>query len=242
MSAGLVVLDMPMMRLILASASPRRRQLIALLGHPVAIVPADVDEAQITDPDPAANVIATAGLKADTVVRRLRTQGEATDTLVIGADTTVVLEGRMLGKPADAPAARAMLRSLRGQVHQVLTGLAVIQAESGRLVTDLCRVDVPMRAYTEAEIASYVASGDPLDKAGAYAIQHPGFRPVASLTGCYAGVVGLPLCHLARSLRRFGLTPAANLAPACQVKLAYDCPIHATVLAGAPDSASTLDF
>ena len=119
---------------------------------------------------------------------------------------------------------------MRGRSHQVLTALAVLQSRSGRLLTDVCVTDVPMRAYTEAEIEAYVASGDPLDKAGAYAIQHAGFHPVASLAGCYANVVGLPLCHLARMLRTLGLPPQADLPQACQAALGYQCPVYEQIL------------
>jgi MAF protein len=142
----------------------------------------------------------------------------------------VVDAGAILGKPNDADQARAMLRQLRGRSHQVLTALAVLQSRSDRLLTDVCVTDVPMRAYTEAEIEAYVASGDPLDKAGAYAIQHAGFHPVASLAGCYANVVGLPLCHLARTLRKLSLPPRADLPQACQAALGYQCPVYDQIL------------
>ena len=123
-----------------------------------------------------------------------------------------------------------MLRQLRARTHQVLTALAVLQTGSGRLLLDICVTDVPMRAYSDAEIEAYVASGDPLDKAGAYAIQHAGFHPVKSLDGCYANVVGLPLCHLARMLHRLGLPPRANLPLACQAALGYQCPVYEQIL------------
>ena len=94
-----------------------------------------------------------------------------------------------------------MLRRLRSRTHQVYTGIAVMPLSDGNLLTDLCVTDVPMRAYSDEEIDAYVATGDPLDKAGAYAIQHPDFHPVESMSGCYASVMGLPLCHLTRTLR-----------------------------------------
>jgi predicted house-cleaning NTP pyrophosphatase (Maf/HAM1 superfamily) len=108
----------------------------------------------------------------------------------------------------------------------------VVDTATSNLVTDLCVTDVPMRAYSEEEIQAYVLTGDPLDKAGAYAIQHAGFRPVESLAGCYASVMGLPLCHLTRSLRRLNILPKTGLAAECQAALQYECPIFSRVLAG----------
>jgi len=102
----------------------------------------------------------------------------------------------------------------------------------GSLVTDLCVTDVPMRKYSDEEIEAYAASGDPLDKAGAYAIQHAGFHPVDGLSGCYASVMGLPLCHLTRSLRKLGVEPETDIAAECQAALSYDCPVSAAILRG----------
>jgi MAF protein len=214
-----------MTRLILASASPRRRELIRLFGQPVEVWTAEVDEDSVTHPDPAVNVVETAALKAEDVARRA-----PADAVIIAADTTVALGERMLNKPADAAEAAAMLRLLRGQTHQVHTGIVVINVATGQEVRDVATVDVPMRPYSDDEINAYIATGDPLDKAGAYAIQHPGFRPVESLSGCYAAVVGLPLCHLARALRRVGAALPGDIATACQANHAYNCPIYPTIL------------
>lgn len=210
--------------ILLASNSPRRKQLLALAGWPYCIQPAEIDETPLPGEPAEAYVLRLAESKARAAA------GSAEDGLVLAADTTVVDAGVILGKPNDADQALAMLRQLRGRSHQVLTALAVLQSRSGRLLTDVCVTDVPMRAYTEAEIEAYVASGDPLDKAGAYAIQHAGFHPVASLAGCYANVVGLPLCHLARMLRTLGLPPQADLPQACQAALGYQCPVYEQIL------------
>ena len=210
--------------ILLASNSPRRKQLLALAGWPYCIQPAEIDETPLPGEPAEAYVLRLAESKARAAA------GSAEDGLVLAADTTVVDAGVILGKPNDADQARAMLWQLRGRSHQVLTALAVLQSRSGRLLTDVCVTDVPMRAYTEAEIEAYVASGDPLDKAGAYAIQHAGFHPVASLAGCYANVVGLPLCHLARMLRTLGLPPQADLPQACQAALGYQCPVYEQIL------------
>jgi MAF protein len=154
--------------------------------------------------------------------------------LVVAADTTVVdlPDGDhrevILGKPADPAEAETMLLRLRGRSHLVYTGLAVLRLADNLLLSDTCETRVFMRSYTEAEMHRYIASGDPLDKAGAYAIQHTGFHPVKRLEGCYANVVGLPLCTLARLLSRAGLPSPleTDLARACAGELDYPCPFY----------------
>jgi MAF protein len=126
-----------------------------------------------------------------------------------------------------------MLRRLRGRVHQVYTALTLVEAATGRSVTEVAATDVPMRNYTDDEIKVYIASGDPFDKAGAYAIQHAGFHPVAALRGCYSNVMGLPLCHLVRALRAFGIEPGADVPLRCQQHQRYDCDVTDDILAGA---------
>ena len=211
--------------LILASSSPRRQELIPLLGLPWLVRVAHVDEESITDVDPAKNVIDTATLKAVEVSAK-----STSNSLVIGADTTVALDGKMLNKPADEQGAKKMLISLRGRSHEVHTGITVIDTRSDRTIVDVCSVDVTMRDYSDAEIDDYIASGDPLDKAGSYAIQHPEFRPVEKVNGCYATVVGMPLCHLVRALRELGTTVTADVPAACQRHHSYDCPIYDQIL------------
>ncbi|MCJ7434558.1 MAG: Maf family protein, partial [Anaerolineales bacterium] len=154
------------------------------------------------------------------------------DYIIIGADTAVVDSGDILGKPIDAAEAVTMLTRLRGHSHQVYTGIAALRVADGKLVTDLCNTDVPMRLYSDEEIESYALSGDPLDKAGAYAIQHPGFRPVEKLNGCYASVMGLPICHLVRSLRQLDISPTADVPVNCQTYLNYQCPVSGAILNG----------
>lgn len=191
---------------------------------------ADVDEELVTDPNPAGNVIATARLKAEAVATSL----SHSPALILAADTTVALDGQMLNKPAGAKDARRMLQQLRGRRHQVHTGIILLETDTGRVVTDVASVEVPMRQYSNAEIEAYIATGDPLDKAGAYAIQHPTFKPVANLADCYAAVVGLPLCHVARALRRLDVNTPQEIAPACQRYHAYQCPVYANILAQTP--------
>jgi septum formation protein len=202
----------PTTPLVLASASPRRRQLLGLLELPFAVMAVDVDETARADESGSQ----LAGRLART--KALAGSAARAGSLVVGADTVVVLGERHLGKPADADDARTMLRSLRGRPHQVITGLAL--ALDGRLVwQSACATRVEMRPYGDAELARYVATGRPLDKAGAYAIQDPTFRPVAQIVGCYPNVVGLPLCEALRGLRVAGLTPAGpaeqRLIPPC---------------------------
>ena len=187
--------------IILASASPRRQALLGLLGVPFTVQVADVDEDIITTPNPVQNVLERALLKGrglQTAVGR-----DQPTAVIIAADTTVALEGEMLNKPADADEATAMLTRLAGRWHEVHTGMAVLQGEACYSVVDTTAV--LMRPYTAAEIATYVATGDPLDKAGAYAIQHPVFAPVAALAGCYLGVVGLSVCRLRPLLAQAGV-------------------------------------
>lgn len=190
---------------ILASQSPRRRQLLELLPITYSIVVPDVDEDAHLGPDPALYVLRTAQQKANAVVENLSPAGPDERLLIIAADTTVALEGRILGKPADSAEARQMLAVLRDRTHQVHTGLCLIDPATGREALSVQSTAVTMRQYQWDEIDAYVSGGDPYDKAGAYAIQHPVFRPVASLDGCYLGVMGLSVCDLIRQLERVNI-------------------------------------
>jgi len=214
-----------MMELILASNSPRRRYLLGLIGGSFRISPAHVDETPLIGESPKEYVLRLAEGKARAVG-----QHEEPPALVIAADTTIAIEGEILGKPGDDSEAREMLRRLKGRSHHVFTALAVLRVEDDVLYTDMCETEVPMREFSDSEIDTYVASGDPLDKAGAYAIQHTGFHPVRELTGCYANVVGLPLCHFTRTLRKLGWIPQTNVPQSCQTALKYSCPIYEVVL------------
>jgi len=211
--------------LVLASNSPRRRELLALTGWTFEVRPAEVDESPRPGEPPADYVLRLAESKA-----RACKAKDGSAPLILAADTIVTLDGRLLGKPATPAEAAGMLRQLRGRSHQVCSGLALLRPSDGILRTDLCVTDVPMRAYTDREIEAYVASDDPLDKAGAYAIQHTGFHPVERFSGCFASVMGLPLCHLQRSLQKFALQ--ADLPARCQAHLEYACPVSAAILGG----------
>jgi MAF protein len=211
--------------LVLASNSPRRKDLIALGAWPFEIIVADVDETPRANESPRDYVLRLAEEKA-----RASSLRADESQVVLAADTTVVDGDAMLGKPADPSDAKRMLRQLRGRVHQVYTGIATLCVSDGHLVRDVCVTDVPMRAYSDAEIEAYVATGDPLDKAGAYAIQHADFNPVASMAGCYASVMGLPLCHVTRLLLQMDVPAQADVPAHCQKFLNYSCPVFADIL------------
>lgn len=195
------------MRLILASASPRRQELLARLEVPFEVRPSGIEE-RLTPGVPApALAMALARSKARDIGDRLRAAGEA-PALVLGADTLVVLDEQPLGKPASRDDARAMLRALRGRSHEVVTAVVVrLEVSEGREATATVTSQVRMRSYTDLEIDTYVATGEPDDKAGGYAVQGEGGRLVARVEGCYTNVVGLPLGTTARLLRTFGLAP-----------------------------------
>ncbi len=195
-------------QLILASQSPRRYALLAALGLTFDIDVADVDETPLPGESPDQLVCRLCRAKAQTVAARH--PGAA----VLAADTVVALAGRLLGKPADEAEATAMLQSLRGRSHTVFTALAL--ARDGDLQARLTASQVTMRDYSDAEIAAYVASGDPLDKAGAYAIQHPHFSPVAAWEGCYAGIIGLPLRLTCEMLVEAGVPAPGDVAEVCR--------------------------
>jgi septum formation protein len=181
--------------LVLGSASPRRRALLAGLGLSFAVRTADIDETPHPGESPEALVRRLALTKARAVAAALPApEGTAApSSLVMGADTIVVHDGAILGKPEDAAHARRMLRRMRGQPHMVMTGVAIVDSATGRAIADVARTVVFLRPFTDPELDAYVDSGDPLDKAGAYAIQHEQFRPVANLSGSESNVIGLPI-------------------------------------------------
>jgi len=212
-------------RLILASSSPRRRELLASLGLTFDIRKPDVDESCRPDETPFAYVERVGIDKAQAIARQIHDEDAlilAADTIVLAADTIgVTAQGVLLGKPTDADDARAMLRQLRGKMHLVSTSIVfcVVSADNRapRLHTRRSVTRVTMRDYTDAEIDAYIATGDPMDKAGSYAIQHPTFHPVARIDGCYTNVVGLPLCEVKRGLAAFGLLESAPEGCDCAV-------------------------
>jgi MAF protein len=211
--------------LTLASASPRRRELLSLSGWSFALGPAKVDER------PEAGESAEA-MAARLALAKARAAAEGPGRIAVAADTVVEHRGQILGKPADAAEARAMLERLAGECHRVVTAVAVLGPEGAAPEVEVCVTEVPMRAYSAAEAAAYVASGSPLDKAGAYGIQDDGFQlvDVGHLHGCFANVMGLPLCHLVRAMRRLGNHPPADVPAACMAHTGYDCPVYESIL------------
>lgn len=152
--------------------------------------------------------------------------------VILGADTTVADGDEIIGKPADAEDAARMLRQLRGRSHFVHTAVVVGIPSRGINIIELCSTKVKMRAYRDEEIEAYVKSGDPLDKAGAYAIQNETFSPVDKFSGCFASVMGLPLCHIERAIRQLGFGVRRGVPYRCQRELSYTCPVYKRILAG----------
>ena len=183
------------MAIVLASASPRRRELLPALGVTFEVIPANVDESD-EDRDAARLARTLARRKAHAVA------DTRPGDIVIGADTIVVLGDLQLGKPSDHAEAREMLEALRGRTHHVVTGVAVIG--TGGEATETVATPVTMRDYSDAEVARYVARGEPFDKAGGYAVQDTEFAPATAVDGCRCAVIGLPLWTLRRLLREVG--------------------------------------
>ncbi|MBK5510292.1 MULTISPECIES: Maf family protein [unclassified Pseudomonas] len=186
--------------LYLASGSPRRRELLTQIGVPFSVISADIDETPLNDETPSAYVERLARGKAE--AGRGTVVSDAS-FCVLGADTAVVLDGKILGKPVDEADACAMLKILSGHEHEVLTAIAVLDDE--RCESLVVRSLVRFRPISAQEAAAYWASGEPRDKAGGYGIQGLGAVFVAGLDGSYSAVVGLPLCETAELLGRFGI-------------------------------------
>jgi len=184
--------------LVLASASPRRQELLARLGVPFAVQPSRIEEHPAPGP-PETALIGLARAKARAVAAGLPREGGR--TIVLGADTEVVLDGALLGKPRDEADAVRILTRLRGRTHEVITGLALVEVGgAGREATSAVVSRVTMRDYGAEEMAGYVATGEPFDKAGAYAVQGLGSRLVARVDGCLTNVIGLPITTTRRLL------------------------------------------
>ena len=193
-----------MLPLILGSTSPRRHHLMQEAGFAFTAARPDIDES--LHPDESA---------IDYVARLSREKAQAVAALLPGlilcADTTVAIDNQILAKPETPAEAEAMLRQLRGRLHHVHTGVTLLDSDTQQLTTTVVTTEVYMRDYTDAEIAAYVANGDPYTKAGGYAIQHREFHPVARVNGCYTNVVGLPICTVTRLLAAYGVHPSRPL-------------------------------
>ncbi|NGQ94312.1 septum formation inhibitor Maf [Brevibacillus sp. SYP-B805] len=185
--------------IILASSSPRRRELLQAIGMPFTVMTSDVDEETSPGLSPAEIVESLALRKARAVA------GKEKEGLVLGADTIVVLDGRVLGKPKDEEDAFRTLQALQGREHTVYSGVALVDAATGREEVAHCSTLVRIRPLAEREIRAYIATGEPMDKAGSYAIQGLGATIVEGIEGDYFTVVGLPLHLTAALLSRFGV-------------------------------------
>lgn len=216
---------------ILASKSPRRKELIRNLIDSFVVINPAITEIRAEGESPNQFVLRIAASKAQ-AARDLVNVSPGRDWVIIAADTIVVDGDRILGKPVDESQAVQMLTALRGRTHTVTSGLAVIDLSSQEIRTRTVSSNVLMREYTEQEVSAYVASGDPLDKAGAYAIQNHQFDPAPGFRDCFANVMGLPLCHLAVLMREMGCPVGNHVAARCQGSLGYQCPIYSSVLAG----------
>ena len=207
-------------QIILASKSPRRRSLVKELNINVVCVDTNFEEStQKTLEDPRNYVMRLAIDKADSI------SSDYPKALIIGADTTVVLSNRVMGKPQNSKEASEMLNSLRGKTHKVLTGVTVLDVITGRYINSVVSSLVSMHTLSTELISDYVKSGSPMDKAGAYGIQDNDFDLATVLQGCYNNVVGLPLCTLSEMLRKFQITPRID-APSMVTINCHDCPLN----------------
>ena len=190
---------------ILASGSPRRRELLEQRGYRFAIDVPEIDETMDDRADPVVETLRLAEEKAATVAKRYREP-----STVLAADTIVVLEGKLLGKPVDAADARRMLASLSGRNHRVITAWCTTQTKGAgaRTLVGFCRSDVRMTELFPAEIKEYVDGGEPMDKAGAYAVQGEGARFVAAVRGDLSNVIGLPIDQVGHALEQLGVKPS----------------------------------
>ena len=183
--------------LVLASASPRRQELLRNAGIPFEVQPAYIPEDPLPGEDARACAERLAREKALAIAEMRPTD------VVLGADTVVVIDGQILGKPTDTADAKRMLRTLSGRQHEVITGICLVASGQWSVASETTRVT--MSAISDAEIADYIASGEPMDKAGAYAIQGVASRWIPRIDGDYSNVVGLPVALVCRMLRQIGL-------------------------------------
>jgi septum formation protein len=211
----------------LASASPRRREILGWTGIHFQSLSTDIDESIKAGEKGTDYVNRLAIEKARTAVEKISSDG-----LVIAADTIVVLDNAILGKPVDRADATRILTSLRNRQHEVITSLVILKIGESSFINECCISKIQMRNFTDQEIQTYVNTDDPLDKAGAYAIQHPQFDPVIKFKGCFASVMGMPLCHLERNLRHLNGFQRLEMQTICQKFLRYTCPIHQQVMDG----------
>ena len=199
-------------------------ELLQLLGEPFEVVLPNTIESAVHSGEAARQASVLAERKA------LSVAAQSPSSVVIAADTVVVLGDKVMGKPPDAESARETLEALRGRQHQVISGLAVIHPTHTSPVLQAVETRVWMRHYSEHEIAHYISRGEPFDKAGAYAIQDRHFHPVERIEGCYANVMGLPLCHLYVCLEQTDYSLPILPVSACEARIAGACPVAQEIL------------
>jgi septum formation protein len=214
---------------ILASKSPRRKTLLRNLIDSFLVVNPEVTEDQKQGESPIDYVLRIAREKAFAAGNLLK-PGADSEWVILAADTIVLDGDKILGKPLDDADAARILTKLRGRTHQVFSGIAVFDLSTGEVKSRSVCSEVKMRDYTDKQIHDYIASGDPLDKAGAYAIQNQAFNPAPDFHDCYANVMGLPLCHLSLLLQELGKKGYEDVADRCQNSLAYQCPVFSKIL------------
>ncbi len=187
-------------QLVLASASPRRRELLEQVGLSFLVHPSQADESELPGETPEEHVMRLSRVKAKEVADRMEIPGR----FFLGSDTIVLRDNEILGKPADAEEAATMLRSLAGRSHQVISGFAIVDRATGQVQEKTVTTQVWFRPLTDREIDGYIASAEPMDKAGAYGIQGLGAFMVSRIEGSYSNVVGLPLCEVVQALEAIG--------------------------------------
>jgi MAF protein len=218
-----------MTEVILASISPRRQELLRNLIDQFFVINSGVDEIIVNGEKPAEFVERLAKEKAITAGNKVAVSS-LNDLIVIGADTIVIDDNEILGKPIDEDDARRILEQLKGKNHFVLSGIALYNPFSKEIRSRVISTEVIMRDYSEDEIQAYIDSGDPFDKAGAYAIQNQSFNPVPQMTDCYANVMGLPLCDLYVLMKSMDVEANHQVAENCQVSIKYQCPVYQNIL------------
>lgn len=211
----------PEFKLILASGSPRRKELLTLLGLSFEVQPGQTDESEHDGEEPLNYVRRVAVEKGKACPRE-------DSGWVLSADTIVEQDGRVIGKPKDFAEAEEILKALRAKDHQVFTAVNV--SHNGQSRSSYCQTTVSMRDYSDTEIEDYIHTNSPMDKAGGYAIQDATFHPVSNLEGCWANVMGLPLCHLYKLMQQSELEPSPGIADRCQNYLGIVCPVYAEIL------------
>jgi len=201
--------------------------MLSWIGWFFNAVSSQVDESIGLD-EPALDYVKRLALSKASIEVKDAREGD----VIIAADTIVVLDGKIIGKPLDPHNAYEILQLLRNREHWVVTALAVRQAGQKEILLEICQSQIQMRDYSDEEVNMYITSGDPMDKAGAYAIQNDMFHPVVNFSGCVASVMGMPLCHLERTMRKNLNYQPCNATEICQKNLKYRCPISERVMSG----------